>query len=159
MGKTIKVVLPALFIAGAVAALGKVFIWGESVTNYGSYTPWGLWVALYILLVGSAAGAAWTGVYSAWSRGGEPNRMTTVSFIVAGSCLAFGLAFIGTDLGKPLKGISIFLNPSFSSKLAWASWIFSPWERTRASWRPWGFCWLKGCFSAAWWPVCSGTLG
>ncbi|MDR3561662.1 MAG: polysulfide reductase NrfD [Negativicutes bacterium] len=125
MGKMIKAVLLALFIAGAVAALGKVFIWGESVTNYGSYTPWGLWVAMYILLVGAAAGATWTGICASRSQGGEPNKMTTVSFIVAGACLAFGLAFIGTDLGKPLKGISIFLNPSFSSKLAWASWIYA----------------------------------
>lgn len=124
MAKTAKAALLVLFVAGAVAALGKVFIWGEAATNYGAYTPWGLWVGLYILLVGAAAGAAWTGIYAAWSQGGEPNRMTTISFIIAGACLAFGLGFIGTDLGKPMKGISIFLSPTFSSKLAWASWIY-----------------------------------
>ena len=124
MNKMTKGILLVLFVISAVAALGKVFVWGESVTNYGAYTPWGLWVGLYIFLVGTAAGAAWMGLYSAYSNGGNPNRFTSISFIVATACLAFGLAFIGSDLGKPMKGITIFLNPSFSSKLAWASWIY-----------------------------------
>ncbi len=124
MGKTAKAVLLVLFVAGAVAALGKIFIWGESVTNYGSYTPWGLWVGLYVMMVAAAAGAAWTGIYIAWSQGGEPQRLTTVSLIAAGAFLAFGLAFIGTDLGKPMKGFMIFFSPAFSSKLAWASWLY-----------------------------------
>lgn len=125
MRKAIKTGLLVLFVAGAVSALGKVFVWGDSVTNYGSYTPWGLWVALYILLVGTAAGAVWSGLFSAWSQKGEPTKVTTISFLVAGSSLLFGLAFIGVDLGKPLKGITIFLNPTFSSKLAWASWLYA----------------------------------
>lgn len=124
MSKSIKGILLVLFIAGLVAALGKVFFWGEAATNYGSYTPWGLWVALYIFLVGTAAGAAWTGIYAAYNQGGKPNKLTAISFIIAGASLAIGLAFIGLDLGKPLKGISIFLSPSFSSKLAWASWLY-----------------------------------
>ncbi len=124
MGKTAKAVLLVLFVAGAVAALGKVFVWGESVTNYGSYTPWGLWVGLYALMVGAAGGAAWTGIYVAWSQGGEPKRLTSISLIAAGAFLAFGLAFIGTDLGKPMKGFMIFFSPAFSSKLAWASWLY-----------------------------------
>lgn len=124
MNRTIKGLILVLFVGGVVAALGKVFMWGESVTNYGAYTPWGLWVGLYIFLVGTAAGSAWMGLYSACQNGGNPNRLTSVSLIVAASCLAFGLAFIGSDLGKPLKGVSIFFNPSFSSKLAWASWIY-----------------------------------
>ncbi|HWR09698.1 NrfD/PsrC family molybdoenzyme membrane anchor subunit [Sporomusa sp.] len=112
------------FVIGALAALGKVFFWGESATNYGAYTPWGLWVGLYILLVGTAAGAAWVGIYTTWSGRGI-NRLTTLSLLTAGLSLTFGLAFIGMDLGKPLKGIAIFLHPSFSSKLAWASWLYT----------------------------------
>ncbi|MBC8015609.1 MAG: polysulfide reductase NrfD [Sporomusaceae bacterium] len=125
MNKTGNIILLILFAIGGVLALGKVFVWGESVTNYGSYTTWGLWVGMYIFLVGLAAGAAWTGICAAQRNGGEPNRLTTLSFIVAGVSLAFGLAFIGIDLGKPLKGSSIFLTPNFSSKLTWASWIYT----------------------------------
>ena len=124
MSKGLKGTILVLFIAGLIAALGKVFFWGEEATNYGSYTPWGLWVALYIFLVGTAAGAAWTGLYAAYKQGGEPKKLTSISFVIAGASLAIGLAFIGLDLGKPLKGISIFFTPSFSSKLAWASWLY-----------------------------------
>lgn len=124
MSNLMKNALFGCFVIGALAALGKVFFWGESVTNYGAYTPWGLWVGLYILLVGTAAGAAWVGIYTTWSGRGI-NRLTTLSLATAGLSLAFGLAFIGMDLGKPLKGIAIFLNPSFSSKLAWASWLYT----------------------------------
>ncbi|EAX46478.1 Polysulphide reductase, NrfD [Thermosinus carboxydivorans Nor1] len=124
MKKQLNVALLVLFAVGIVAALGKVFVWGESVTNYGAYTPWGLWVGLYALLVGAAAGAVWTGVYCAIRQGGRCGQLTTVAMVTAGASLAIGLAFIGTDLGKPLKGFSIFLNPSFSSELAWASWLY-----------------------------------
>ncbi|HML35649.1 MULTISPECIES: NrfD/PsrC family molybdoenzyme membrane anchor subunit [Sporomusa] len=124
MNNMMKNTLLGCFVIGALAALGKVFFWGESVTNYGAYTPWGLWVGLYILLVGTAAGAAWVGIYTTWSGRGI-NRLTMLSLLTAGLSLSFGLAFIGLDLGKPLKGISIFLHPSFSSKLAWASWLYT----------------------------------
>ena len=125
MNKMGNIILLILFAIGGVLALGKVFVWGESVTNYGSYTAWGLWVSVYIFLVGLSAGAAWTGICAGYRNGGEPNRLTTLSFIVAGVSLSFGLAFIGIDLGKPLKGSSIFLTPNFSSKLTLGSWIYT----------------------------------
>lgn len=124
MNKALKGILLALFVAGVIAALGKVFVWGDSVTNIGSYAPWGLWVGLYILLAGAAAGAAWTAIYAARQNGGRPNSLSSICLLVAGVCLAFGLAFIGIDLGKPLSGIKIFTSPTFSSQLAWASWIY-----------------------------------
>ncbi|SDF02870.1 NrfD/PsrC family molybdoenzyme membrane anchor subunit [Sporolituus thermophilus] len=124
MKKHVNIALLALFAAGVLAALGKVFVWGESVTNYGAYTPWGLWVGLYALLVGAAAGAVWIGLYSSVRQGGRCGELTTVAMVAAGVSLAIGLAFIGTDLGKPVKGFNIFLSPSFSSPLAWASWLY-----------------------------------
>lgn len=112
-----------LLIAGILALL-KVFYWGEEVTHYGAWVPWGLWVSLYIFLVGTAAGAAWTGAYSYLTNSDKSLRMPSVSLLIAAVCLAFGLAFIGIDLGKPLNGVRIFLHPTFTSKLAWASWLY-----------------------------------
>lgn len=119
-----RYILLALFAVGAAAALGKVFIWGEAVTNYGAYVPWGLWVGLYILLVGAAAGAAWIGAAYLMRQGEEARREADFAFMVAGVSLAAGLAFIGSDLGKPLKGIAIMMSPTFSSKLAIAAWTY-----------------------------------
>ena len=47
---------------GALAVAGTVGVWqrltqGHLLANYGSYVPWGLWVAAYIYFVGLSAGA------------------------------------------------------------------------------------------------------
>lgn len=123
MNKITRLVLTALFVLGGGAALGKVFIWGESVTNYGAYVPWGLWIGLYVFLVATAAGASWFAVYTSRNEG-ENGSLTQMSLVTAGAALLFGLAFVGMDLGKPFKGFMIFVSPSFSSKLAWASWLY-----------------------------------
>jgi len=123
MNKTTRFILAVLFVLGIGAALGKALLWGESVTNYGAYVPWGLWVGLYVLLVAAAAGSAWVAVYV--SQGDEgAGDLSRMCLITAGASLVFGLAFIGIDLGKPFKGFLIFISPSFSSKLAWASWLY-----------------------------------
>lgn len=122
--KTVRPLLLLLFVAGIAAAFGKAFFWGESVTKYGAYVPWGLWIGIYITLVGAAAGCV---VWGAWlspnsSDGKEPE--TASALLAASFCLAFGLAFVGIDLGKPLQGFRIFLHPAFASPLAWASWLY-----------------------------------
>lgn len=121
MGRTLLLIL---FVAGIAAAAGKVFVWGESVTKYGAYVPWGLWIGIYITLVGAAAGCVAVG---AWLASGSEygGKVETPAALLAGAvCLAFGLAFVGIDLGKPLQGFRIFLHPSFGSPLAWASWLY-----------------------------------
>lgn len=123
MNKAIRLVLALLALIGIGAAIGKAFIWGDAVVNYGSYVPWGLWVSLYAFLVGVAAGAAWFGFY----MGSKNNSLGWVKlgYSTAAISLVGALAFIGLDLGKPMKGISIFFSPSFSSPLAWASWGYA----------------------------------
>lgn len=124
MTKMWRALLLVLFVAGLAAAAGKAFFWGESVTKYGAYVPWGLWIAIYISLVGAAAGCV---VIGAWltSQTAEDSGPAMPAALMAGAvCLAFGLAFVGVDLGKPMQGFRIFLHPSFSSPLAWASWLY-----------------------------------
>lgn len=124
MNKMWRTVLLIAFMAGILGAIGKAFIWGESVTRYGSYVPWGLWVAIYISLVGVATGSV---VLAAWltSQENEGSGRTMPAAMIAGAVsLLFGLAFIGIDLGKPMQGFRIFMHPSFSSPLAWASWLY-----------------------------------
>jgi molybdopterin-containing oxidoreductase family membrane subunit len=122
--KTVRTLLLLLFVAGIAAAFGKAFIWGESVTKYGAYVPWGLWIGIYIALVGAAAGCV---VWGAWLSPQNSNGKGTEiasALLSAAFCLAFGLAFVGIDLGKPLQGFRIFLHPAFASPLAWASWLY-----------------------------------
>ena len=120
MNKLSQWVLGLLALIGIGSAVGKAFIWGDSAVNYGSYVPWGLWVSLYIFLVAAAAGATWFGVYMGYKNNSV--RWIKLSYASAAISLMGALAFIALDLGKPIKGISIFFSPSFSSPLAWASW-------------------------------------
>ncbi|GAB6156354.1 polysulfide reductase NrfD [Desulfosporosinus burensis] len=123
MNKLSQWVLGLLALIGIGSAVGKAFIWGDSVVNYGSYVPWGLWVSLYIFLVAAAAGATWFGFYLGYKNNSV--RWIKLGFGSAAISLMGALAFIALDLGKPMKGISIFFSPSFSSPLAWASWGYA----------------------------------
>ena len=122
--KTVRTLLLLLFVAGIAAAFGKAFIWGESVTKYGAYVPWGLWIGIYIALVGAAAGCVVWGAWLSPQNGDGKGAETASALLAAALCLAFGLAFVGIDLGKPLQGFRIFLHPAFASPLAWASWLY-----------------------------------
>ena len=124
MSKMWRTILLIAFMAGVMGAIGKAFIWGESVTRYGSYVPWGLWVAIYIFLVGASTGIV---ILAAWltTKENDGSSPAMPAAMIAGAVsLMFGLAFIGIDLGKPLQGFRIFMHPSFSSPLAWASWLY-----------------------------------
>lgn len=123
MNKAVRLVLALLALIGIGAAIGKAFIWGDAVVNYGSYVPWGLWVSLYAFLVGTAAGAAWFGFYMGYKNNSV--GWVKLGYSTAAISLVGALAFIALDLGKPMKGITIFFSPSFSSPLAWASWGYA----------------------------------
>ena len=123
MNKLSQWILGLLALIGIGSAIGKAFIWGDSVVNYGSYVPWGLWVSLYVFLVAAAAGATWF----SFLMGVKDNsvRWIKLGYGSAAISLTGALVFIALDLGKPMKGITIFLNPSFMSPLAWASWGYA----------------------------------
>ena len=123
MNKLSQLVLGLLALIGIGSAVGKAFIWGDSVVNYGSYVPWGLWVSLYIFFVAAAAGATWFGFLLGFKNNSV--RWIKLGFGSAAISLIGALAFIALDLGKPMKGISIFFSPSFTSPLAWASWGYA----------------------------------
>ena len=123
MNKLSQLVLGLLALIGIGSAIGKAFIWGDSVVNYGSYVPWGLWVSLYIFLVAAAAGATWFGFLIGYKNNSV--RWIKLGYSSAAISLIGALAFIALDLGKPMKGISIFFSPSFMSPLAWASWGYA----------------------------------
>ena len=123
--KTVRTLSLLLFVAGVAAAFGKVFLWGESATRYGAYVPWGLWIGIYIALVAAAAGCVIWGFWLSPLNNEGSGLETSSALLAAAFCLAFGLAFVGIDLGKPLQGFRIFLHPTFSSPLAWASWLYA----------------------------------
>ena len=74
MNKVVRIILAVLALIGVSMAIGKVFVWGDSVVNYGSYVPWGLWVSFYVFLVGAAAGSAWLGFWLGFKNDAAKTR-------------------------------------------------------------------------------------
>jgi protein NrfD len=127
------------YIRGAFLAVWLVFlllgIWGALLrytqghlpAGYGSYVPWGLWIALYFHGVGMAGGAFVMGSLGylfnirGFSRG--HHLRTTIIISVAAIMPAFlGIWF---DLGRMGRAQNIFLTPSFTSMMAFNAWMYN----------------------------------
>ena len=58
--RTVKRALIALWVAAlalGLVGLGLRLFSGRELADYGSYIPWGLWIAVYAYLVGISLGA------------------------------------------------------------------------------------------------------
>ncbi len=115
-------------VSAVVGTIGLVMrlTQGHLPAGYGSYVPWGLWIAVYFHGVGIAAGAfAVTAVGYLLRLSGFRDlravRLTTV--LVAASILPALLA-VGLDLGKMSRAWRIFVTPSFTSMMAFNSWVY-----------------------------------
>lgn len=96
---------------------------GHLLANYGSYVPWGLWVAGKIYFVGLAVGAsflAWV-VYAFNIQ--RLRSIVSSALILSVITLAVGLLIISFDLGHMWRTYEVFIRPNFSSLLAIATWL------------------------------------
>ncbi|MBI2246502.1 MAG: polysulfide reductase NrfD [Armatimonadetes bacterium] len=115
---------------GVLAALGLVGVWqrlsqGHLLANYGSYVPWGLWVAAYIYFVGLSAGAFLLSslVYVFKVKVLEP--MGRLSLVVAVITLFMALLSIWFDIGHMERFWYVFTRPNFHSMMAWMIWMYT----------------------------------
>ncbi|MFK5926148.1 MAG: polysulfide reductase NrfD [Desulfuromusa sp.] len=119
-----KIVLALLALGGAALAIGKIIIWGDSSVGYGSYVPWGLWVAAYGFLITLSAGSALVAnMYYAFGREGYKTSARPALLLSIISLLT-ALPIIGMDLGHPFRGFMILLTPDFQAFLPWAVWSY-----------------------------------
>ena len=127
MKKRTLQVLSLLWLAALI--LGSWGMWerftlGEKLTGYGSYVPWGLWVALYFHAVGISGGVFLAGVLGYFLRIKGLRENLRVTLWVSGISLVTGFFAIWVDLGKPFRAHEIFTSPSFTSMLAFNSWMY-----------------------------------
>ncbi|KJU84724.1 polysulfide reductase NrfD [Candidatus Magnetobacterium bavaricum] len=125
--KTFKIILTLwvfAIIAGGIGIITRI-LEAERFTGYGSYVPWGLWVAMYFHLIGIAGGV--------FAIGGACYLLNVPGFrqhfpyvcIVSGSCIITALFAIWIDLGHPLRAFSIMITPNFSSMMTFNAWSYS----------------------------------
>ena len=98
---------------------------GHAHTHYGSYVPWGLWVACYSYLIGTSAGvfllAAATSVFGLRRL----ESITRLGWLTALVCWLAAMLSIWIDLGHPERAWRLILRTSFTSVMGWMVWLYS----------------------------------
>jgi protein NrfD len=126
MEKSTKWIAWAIWLiamAWGVYGVLQRFLYGELQANYGSYIPWGLWVAGKVYLVGLGVGAslfAWI-VFAFNLR--RYFLLARQALLVSAIALLMGMLVIAFDLGHIWRSFEPFYRPQFTSLLAWATWL------------------------------------
>jgi protein NrfD len=112
------------FVVGAYGLYNRVAN-GHLDVSYGSYIPWGLWVAAYIYLVGVSAGAFLisTLVYAFGIQRLE--KIGKLALFTAVITLGISLFSIWLDLGHPERALELILRTNFRSMMGWMIWLYS----------------------------------
>ncbi len=124
---TLKWILMLAALAVVIGGVGIIqkFATGERLAGYGSYVPWGLWVALYFHGVGIGGGAFAIGVVGYLSGVPGFRERLRVTILVAGVAVAMGLFSIWMDLGQQWRMYRVFTAPSFTSMMAFNAWMYN----------------------------------
>lgn len=154
--KILGLVWLVALIAGAIGVYQRIDQ-GHLPAGYGSYVPWGLWVALYFHGVGIAGGAFVLGALGFildWPGFSRPAVLRAVIVLSAAAILP---AFAGVwfDLGHMERSTYIFLSPSFTSMMAFNAWMYGVFMVVAA------ICWLLSYRQQSGWLkpwLCLGML-
>ncbi len=122
---SLRVVWGIFLIVGAVGIWQRV-TQGHLPAGYGSYAPWGLWIAIYFHGVGLAGGAFLLGALGyLFDRPGfrDPRALRT-TIALAFACFAPALLSVLLDLGHPERFASIVLRPNWGSMMAFNAWMY-----------------------------------
>jgi molybdopterin-containing oxidoreductase family membrane subunit len=124
---TLKLMMLLAVLAVVIGGVGVVqkFATGERLAGYGSYVPWGLWVALYFHGVGIGGGAFAIGVIGYLLGVPGLREHLRVTIWVSGVAVAMGLFSIWMDLGQQWRMYRVFTAPSFTSMMAFNAWMYN----------------------------------
>jgi Ni/Fe-hydrogenase subunit HybB-like protein len=98
---------------------------GLNPVAFGSYVPWGLWVAFYLFFLGLSAGAFLVTTLAyvfEMKRFESIGRLAAFTVLVALLC---EVLFITLDLGRMTRIYQFLLSPSFSSLMTWMFILFN----------------------------------
>jgi Ni/Fe-hydrogenase subunit HybB-like protein len=126
-----KYFIPLLILALAGLAVGAFGLvdrlqHGLNPTALGSYIPWGLWVAFYLLFLGLSAGAFLVTIMTYVLGMKQFEHIGPLSAFVVLVALICEVQFILLDLGQWHRALyQFFLTPSFTSLLTWMFILFN----------------------------------
>lgn len=123
-----RAILPAVVAMGLAGTAGLVMriTDGHLPAGYGSYVPWGLWIAIYFVGVGIAAGAFGIAAlgYLLAAPGFRSRTSLRVAAVLVAATVAPALLAVGLDLGHMERAWRIVLTPSFTSMMAFNTWTY-----------------------------------
>jgi protein NrfD len=113
-----------LAVLGGIGVVER-FSDGHALAAYGSYVPWGLWVAAYMFFGGLSAGAFLLAslVYVFDVRRLE--RIAKPALFVAAITMVMALVTISFDLGHPERIYLVYTRPQPHSTMALMVWLYS----------------------------------
>jgi len=123
--KQLWIVWALLMALGLVGVVQRV-VQGHLPAGYGSYVPWGLWIAIYFHAVGIATGSFLVGALGylfGWRGLGTPSMLRTVIVLAVAVMLPAFLAVL-FDLGHMERAGFILTSPNFSSMMAFNAWMY-----------------------------------
>ncbi len=119
-------------IWGVFLVLGLVGMYqrlttGHLMAGYGSYVPWGLWIAVYFHGVGIAGGAFAVASLGHMLRfpGFRDAAVLRVAVVLACAAVMPALVGVWLDLGHMERVYRIITAPNFTSMMAFNAWIYS----------------------------------
>ncbi len=116
----------AATVLGTVGVVMRVAE-GHLPAGYGSYVPWGLWVAFYFHGVGIAGGAFVLGGLGFLLDWPGFRRREVLRAVIVLSAAAIIPAFfaVWVDLGRLDRSHLIFTSPAFTSMMAFNAWMYA----------------------------------
>ncbi len=128
MNKTFQrvawVIAIVLFAVGLVGLYQRITL-GHEAANYGSYIPWGLWVAAYIYFIGLSAGAFLLSTLVYVFRVERLERIGKLALFTALVTLVAAMFSIWLDLGHPERAWRLILRTNFRSIMGWMIWFYT----------------------------------
>ncbi|NDY42951.1 polysulfide reductase NrfD [Dissulfurirhabdus thermomarina] len=112
------------FVIG-LYGLYQRFTLGHRMADYGSYIPWGLWVAAYIYFIGLSAGSFLLSTLVYVARIERLEKIGKLSLFTAFACLVGALISIWLDLGHEFRVYRVVLHPNFRSMMSWMGILYS----------------------------------
>lgn len=113
----------ALAAAGAVGVVWR-FSAGHAAADYGSYVPWGLWIAAYVAFVGASAGAFALAALIFVQRRKEHYRLAVLAMLVAFGAFAAGMLNVWLDLGHPFRAWRLLADTEPGSVMGLMAWFY-----------------------------------
>lgn len=115
-----------LLVAGLVG-IWQRFTYGHDAGGYGSYVPWGLWIALYFMGVAISGGAFVFGALGYILRWPGFSEKADLRIAVVLSLAAILPAFllIWLDLGHMERLYMVFTSATFTSMIAFNAWMYN----------------------------------